>query len=55
MVCNVGSSSSSSGIVQSTAHEKIPARNSIYAHAQHFETRDDLLLAILKASVPSTS
>jgi hypothetical protein len=32
-----------------TGHEKIPARNSIYAHAQDFAVSDELLLAILKA------
>jgi hypothetical protein len=36
----------------STDHEKIPARNSTYAHAQGFAMRVELLLAILKASVP---
>jgi hypothetical protein len=35
--------------LHSTDHEKIPARNSIYAHGQDFAMSDDLLLAILKA------
>jgi hypothetical protein len=36
----------------SAYQEKIPARNSIYAHAQDFATSDELLLAILKAFIP---
>jgi hypothetical protein len=42
-------------IVQSTCHEKIPARNYIYAHEQDFAMSDDLLLAILKAFVPQVN
>lgn len=38
--------------VQSTDHEKIPATNSIYAHAQHFAMHDELPVAMLKTSVP---
>jgi hypothetical protein len=38
--------------VQSTNHKKIPARNFIYVHAQHYAMSDELLLAILKAFVP---
>jgi hypothetical protein len=37
--------------VQSTDHEKIRARCSMYAHVQDFAMRDELLLAILKAFV----
>jgi hypothetical protein len=36
----------------STYQEKIPARSAIYAHAQDFAARDELLLAILKAFIP---
>jgi hypothetical protein len=36
----------------SVYQEKIPARNAIYAHAQDFTARDELLLAILKAFIP---
>jgi hypothetical protein len=32
-------------------HEKIPANDSIYAHAQDFATSDELLLTIHKAFV----
>jgi hypothetical protein len=39
-------------IKQSTDQEKIPSRNSIYAHEQDFTMSDELLLAILKAFVP---
>jgi hypothetical protein len=39
-------------LLLSTGQEKIPARNSIYAHAQGFAVSDELLLAILKAFVP---
>jgi hypothetical protein len=38
--------------VQSIDHDKIHARNSIYAHAQDFAMNDELLLAILKAFIP---
>jgi hypothetical protein len=38
--------------VQSTDHEKIPARNWIYAHAQDFAITDVLQLATLKAFLP---
>jgi hypothetical protein len=38
--------------VLSAYQEKIPARNAIYAHAQDFSARDELLLAILKAFIP---
>jgi hypothetical protein len=38
--------------VQSTDHDNIPGTNSIYAHAQSFAMSDELLVAILKASVP---
>jgi hypothetical protein len=38
--------------VLSAYQEKIPARNAIYAHAQHFAAGDVLLLAILKAFIP---
>jgi hypothetical protein len=38
--------------LQSTNQEKIPTKNSIYAHAQDFSVNDELLLAILKAFVP---
>jgi hypothetical protein len=38
--------------VLSAYQEKIPARNAIYAHAQDFAARYELLLAILKAFVP---
>jgi hypothetical protein len=38
--------------LQSTDHEKIPARNSIYAHKQGSAMSDNFLLAILKAFVP---
>jgi hypothetical protein len=34
--------------IQSTHHEKIPAMNFIYAHAQDFAMSDELLLATLK-------
>jgi hypothetical protein len=37
--------------VLSAYQEKIPARNSIYAHAQDFAAGDVLLLAILKAFI----
>jgi hypothetical protein len=36
-----------------TDHDIIPSRNSVYAHAQDFATSNELLLAILKVSVPS--
>jgi hypothetical protein len=36
----------------STGQEKVPATNSIYAHAQDFTVSDELLLAILKAFIP---
>jgi hypothetical protein len=36
----------------SAYQEKIPAKNVIYAHAQDFSAGDELLLAILKASIP---
>jgi hypothetical protein len=39
------------GNVSSTGHEKIPVRNSIYAHAPDFEVSNEFLLAILKAFV----
>jgi hypothetical protein len=39
-------------IVLSAYQEKIPARNTIYAHAQDFVASDELLLAILKAVPP---
>jgi hypothetical protein len=32
-----------------TGREKIPARNSIYAHAQDYALSDELVVAILKA------
>jgi len=35
----------------STDHEKIAARNSIYAHAQDFAISDELLLVIVKAFI----
>jgi hypothetical protein len=38
--------------LQSTNQEKIPTKNSIYAHAQDFSVNDELLLAIVKALVP---
>jgi hypothetical protein len=37
--------------ILSTVHEKIPARDSIYAHAHDFVVSDKLLLAILNAFV----
>jgi hypothetical protein len=39
-----------SSCLQSTAHEKSPARNSMSAHAQNIAVSEKLLLAILKAS-----
>jgi hypothetical protein len=39
-------------LVLSAYQEKIPARNSIYTHAQDFSAGDELLLAILKAFIP---
>jgi hypothetical protein len=40
--------------VLSAYQEKIPARNTIYAHAQDFSAGDELLLAILKAFIPQS-
>jgi hypothetical protein len=40
------------GKLLSAYQEKIPARNSIYAHAQDFAASDELLLVILKAFIP---
>jgi hypothetical protein len=39
-----------SSCLQSTVHEKSPARNSMSAHAQNIAVSEKLLLAILKAS-----
>jgi hypothetical protein len=38
--------------LRSAYQEKISARNAIYAHAQDFAARDELLLAILKTFIP---
>jgi hypothetical protein len=38
--------------IQSAYQKKIPARNAIYAHAQDFAAREELLLAILKSCIP---
>jgi hypothetical protein len=35
-------------------HEKVPARNAIYAHAQDVAASDELLLAILKTLIPQS-
>jgi hypothetical protein len=37
--------------VLSVYQEKIPARNTIYAHAQDFAASDELLVAILKTCI----
>jgi hypothetical protein len=42
-------------MMYSPDHEKIPARNSIYAHAWNFAMSDELLLAILKAFIPQVN
>jgi hypothetical protein len=39
-------------LLLSAYQDKIPARNTIYAHAQDFAASDELLLAILKAFIP---
>jgi hypothetical protein len=38
----------------SAFHEKVPARNVIYVHAQDVAVSDELLLAILKTFIPQT-
>jgi hypothetical protein len=35
-------------------HEKVPAKNAIYAHAQDVAASDELLLAILKTFIPQS-
>jgi hypothetical protein len=40
--------------ILSAYHEKIPARNAIYAHAQDFAAGDVLLQAILKTFIPQS-
>jgi hypothetical protein len=40
--------------VLSAFHEKVPAANAIYAHAQDVAASDELLLAILKTFIPQS-